>query len=560
MTRHARPPFLLSLLLLLLAGPALAQQPKPPTPAEPKPLEALAGRPDVQATDVSGDLLGAVFESKGNGIALRPPKDTKAVRRIGARDAVEFVDDKRNWTLKLSKMVLPEKASLTEWRDATGTVIPGVLEGTVKRLKEELPDAEVLRQDKITIADADVGMIALRYTKNLQSLLSQQAIVQRSERIYYMLTLTTPGAPTGSKDEVAAGIERPAVETFRQVVDSVKLLDSDAVRADQDARLFRTRGLLVNLTPTKLRETLKPQQWLRILKNGKDVGYTYIEEKTITKGAQENVEIRIRSRVLPDANTQTDVGSILYASMDLRHEDWSTLGETVNLKQRAAVKDYKPPQLAEFGISDRRTVAGQGDVYTLQVQYDSATGRIEPVLRDLPPFYLPQAISHMLPRLVPTDEPKTYLFATYVPDQRELMMRYIDVQDARKVKFNGQLVRATPVLDRLGLEGPVTTHYISTDRVWLGSESKDTGITVVPSDEETLLKLWKDANLTRPEPPPVRKNNASATSDAAADASADNGPNSRNSKQNKGQGSSANDGNTPKRPTQPRMGLQRPRR
>src|SRR3954466_4347635 len=104
---------------------AQAQQPKQPAEAaaapnpaatDPKPLEILADRPDVDAGSVSGDVLGPVFESKGNGISLRPPKDAKPVRRLGTRDAVEFMDTKREWTLKLSKMVLPEKADLVEWR------------------------------------------------------------------------------------------------------------------------------------------------------------------------------------------------------------------------------------------------------------------------------------------------------------------------------------------------------------------------------------------------------------------------------------------------------------
>jgi hypothetical protein len=195
------------------------------------------------------------------------------------------------------------------------------------------------------------------------------------------------------------------------------------------------------------------------------------------------------------------------------------------------------------------------------VQYEANTARIEPVLRDLPPFYMPQAISHILTRLLPVGEAKTYLFATYVPDQRELMMRYIDVQDQRKVEFNGQLVRATPVLDRLGLEGPAKTHYLSSDRVWLGSESKDTGITIVPSDEETLLKLWKDANLTTPQLAPAHHNGAAAaTADAPADTAASGATNAHNSKSGKAAGTSATGQDGDGRPAQPRMGLQRPRR
>ena len=36
------------------------------------------------------------------------------------------------------------------------------------------------------------------------------------------------------------------------------------------------------------------------------------------------------------------------------------------------------------------------------------------------------------------------------------------------------------------------------DGKYLGSKNADTGITILPSDEATLLGIWKDAELTRP--------------------------------------------------------------
>jgi hypothetical protein len=422
----------------------------------------------------------------------------------------------------VSKIVLPKPGSLTETRDAHGTVQPGLLEFTAKRLKEERPAAEIIRQDKINIADADVGILVLRYTQNLKSQLTQQAIIQRNAQIYYLLALETPGAGKGGKEVAGTETERLAVETFHGILDSVKLLDDAEVRDDQNSRLIRTRGLLVNLTQTKLRESLIPKQWTRIQKGGKDIGYAYYEEKTLVKGAQENLEIRTRSRIMPGNDAQNDVGSILHSSVDLRHEDWSTVTQTSNTKLRAAKKDYKPPQIAEFGVSDRRTVQGQGDVFSLQVIYEATDARNEPVVRELPPFYLPQAVSHLLPRLVPMGMDKTFMFAVYVPETREVMARYIDVHAPQKVQFNNQVVRATLVDDKIGLEGPVTTHYFSSDHTWLGSENKATGTTVLPSDEKTLLALWKDAILAAPEAP-ERPPGAGAAQPAApaADASGD---------------------------------------
>lgn len=512
MTRHRRSlvrnAAQVGLAIILLASAAIAQ--------EKKPTNILPGRPDADP-DTTADLLGAVFESKGQGIALRPPAGSTPIRRVGAQDFIEFVDEGRGWTLKISKIKLEKDATLTAKPDAHGVLQPGLLEFTAKRLKEEIPDAEFVRQDKVNIADADVGVLALRYTKNLKPLLSQQAIIQRTERMYYLLALTTPGAPTGGKEKVAASTtERLAAETFRQILDSVRLLDLSAVRDDQNKRLFSTRALLLNLQPGRIRDTLlKPaegeefgKQWLRIQKKGKDIGYTFQMERTAIKGGQEGVEIRLRSRLMTSPDVRVDAGSINHSSLDMHHEDWSTLSEFINLKQlEKQGKAYKAPQIAEFGVSDKRAVPGQGDVYKLQVLFESTTGeRLDPVDRALPPFYLPQAISYLLPRLLPTNEPKSFMFMVYVPDTREVVMRYIDVQAARKIEFNHQSVRAIPIDDRIGLEGSVTTHYLSGDHIWLGSENKETGLSIVPSDEKTLLNIWKDANLTQPEAPQQQNN------------------------------------------------------
>ena len=118
--------------------------------------------------------------------------------------------------------------------------------------------------------------------------------------------------------------------------------------------------------------------------------------------------------------------------------------------------------------------------------------------QSIPDYYLPQAVSHLLPRLLPLDQPKKYVFAVYVPDVRKVMHRYVDVGEEKKVDLGGATVRAIPIADRVGVEGSVTTHYMGRDGKYLGSENADTGITILPSDEATLLGIWKDAELTRP--------------------------------------------------------------
>lgn len=501
------------------APSAPAASPAPAASDRAKPSDILVDRPDIDPA-LLGQLLGDEYESKGQGIALRPPKDSVPVRRPGAADFIEFVNPDKGWTLKISKIKLQADGSLTQVRDRQGNLQPGMLEHTATRLKEELPDAEFLRQEKIRIGAGPVGMLVLRHSRNLKPLLSQQAILERNLREYYLIALTTPGAGKGAQD--AGPGERLAVETFSQILDSVRLLDGEDLRAEQDARLFATRSVMLRFKPDRIRAALVKERWTRVLKNGKDVGYAIIRERVPSaRDRREGVEIAIRSRMLPNPGLQVDSGSIMYATMDMRHEDWRTLTEYVNVKQRDAQKDYTPPQIAEFGVSDRRSVPGHADDYTLSVIFESTQEQVEPVTRPLPPFYLPQAFAHLLPRLLPLNEPKAFLFTSWVPESREVILRYVDVRDSKRVDFNGELVRCVPVEERIGLEGSVTTHYVSHDGQWLGSENKDAGIKVVPTTEEALKKLWKDVVLDDPEVPARDRLQASgppspANDDAAA--------------------------------------------
>jgi hypothetical protein len=79
-----------------------------------------------------------------------------------------------------------------------------------------------------------------------------------------------------------------------------------------------------------------------------------------------------------------------------------------------------------------------------------------------------------------------------------VMSRYVEVGDEGDFDFAGQKIHAVPVTDRLGWRGSVTTHYMTRDGRYLGSENKDTHTVVIPTDAATLLSIWREANLTQP--------------------------------------------------------------
>ena len=497
------------LCVFVLSGGASAQTASASEPSAPEPIAALAGRPDAEGQE----LLGGKYENPAAGIAFLTPTNCKQIKGNGGDEIVRFVNEQRKWELAAVKSTSAEPLPLTAGDDAAAKGRMGLLELSAARLKQASPTIEIVRQDRINLGESDAAMIAARYTTGSQRKLLQQAIIQANDQLYYTLTMTSPASATEKGADSNDPAETDAVNAFKQVLDSVKLLDRGEIKEDQNQRLFRTRALFVNLTADRIKKSLVHEQWMRLIRDGKDIGYTYTVEEPDTAAGPDGVKIGIRSRSYPDSNTQVD-GETWYAvSGDRRHENWSNLVWVQSISKKTS------DLVTELGSSDmvsKRVVVGQPpfpkgqnppvqvvDVYTLNVQTIAKQASAAPLQQDLPPWYLPQALSHLLPRLLPVRSPKTFMFAVYVGDNRKVMHRYVDVGAEQTIDWNGRQVRAVPITDRITLEGSPTVHYMSPEGKYLGSINKDSHVTVLPSDAATLQTIWANkADLSRPKPAP----------------------------------------------------------
>jgi hypothetical protein len=495
-------------------------------PTKPDAVTAVQGRPDA----VGEELLGGTFQSPVAGIAFHVPAGCTQAKAT-ADQVARFVNEKTGWELictrNSSAQPMPLVGRSLDTPAATGAKTPeeiarqeaknkvGLLNVVAGRLKQTHPGADVVREEAVDAGEYQMGLLVARVTLVGSRKLFQQALIQANDQLYYSLTLTTPAAKDAKGADSDDAGEKVAAETFRQILDTVKLLDRTQVKADQNERLYRTRALFTTFNASKLRDTLIPEQWMRLIREGKDIGYTYVVEEPDVAGKTEGIKVGIRSRSYPDADTQVDGETWFIVTSDRRHENWSNLVWIQNLKKKTA------DQVVEIGSSDRSTrrqadadaqlLNPDGkkdpkvaiyDTYELNVQTIAKGGNDEPIKRSLPPFYLPQAIGHLLPRLLPIREPKTYLFATYVGDRREVMMRYVDVATEKEVDLAGQKLRAVPITDRLGIEGSPTIHYVDpASGKYLGSVNNESKLIVLPTDKEFLQKKWAGADLSRPRTP-----------------------------------------------------------
>src|SRR5262249_50361456 len=192
----------------------------------------------------------------------------------------------------------------------------------------------------------------IRYTIEGKRRLSQQAIIRTTRNLYYLLTFTTPA---GNADDTTTfdPQEVLAADVFARMVDSVRLLDRSAIKEDQDNRLYSTHALvLLDWKGEKFRKLpLVNEQWIRIIKNGRDIGYSYVTEdqaggvpRPLTRAEMDagkreldiakpgdGILIGVRTRMVEDklrsnrtiGPIQTDVSAWLFVSADRKHEDFS---------------------------------------------------------------------------------------------------------------------------------------------------------------------------------------------------------------------------------------------
>jgi len=500
------------------------------------PSAILPGRPDVEPP--ASGRLGLVFDDPAAGIAFSPPAGAKEIRGAPGDVIVRYVDDDRHWNLTVSKMTFDRPTRLSNpgaanpAPDAMKTS-KGILDLLADKLKAEAPTAEILRQDVITVAGGDVGMLAARYTVAPQTNLTQQAIFKADDQNFYLFNLTTPAPRTG---ELGTDPNvQTAVGTFTDMLDTVRLIEQTSVREDQDERLMHTRTLFVNFTPEKIKAALVKEQWLRLMRDGRDVGYSYVVEdvgrdlprpgqkESEFTGGDEGALIGVRSRTVPKPGVQVDSESWMWVSFDRKHEKWSNStfidnGKDASGKPRidhvgdVGSTDEEAVTVFDKGLLNHPEQIGPGkddvdknqppfrrtEVYKLNAEQFGKDKSTEPFVQQLPVFYIPEALAHLLPRLVPRKGAEKYMFASYVADKRSVMARYVDVGLEQEATLGGQRITAIPVRDRIGLEGSATTHYVSATGQYLGSVNTDSKVEILPSDAATLEQIWKSVDLTRP--------------------------------------------------------------
>lgn len=475
-------------------------------------------------------------------ISFQPFKDAKQIDRAVPSDLLRFANDKKGWSLVFDRAELPSPIPLRDTHSSSGPDQPGYLTAAVNLIRSNDPAADILRTDILDTGKLKIGLIVAHVRVQGKHSLMQQALIEITPKLYYSIVMH---APAPERDLDKSENVREAAEVFKAIVDSIEPVDLSAIRQDQDERLFRTRALFVNWTRNVVLSALRPEQFLRFLRQNdqgqwEDIGYAYTVEEPanglprsgatqvpVPPESAEGFRIGMRMRSMPEPGKTVDVESWMYVSFDRRHEVWSNtslmrnpgassarerevwvteVGASDVEKQRVFDRDLRAGDFKEVDQMNRQrnekdpefVPFREVEKYKLLVRTESRHAVAPPLQRELPPFYLPQAFGTLLPRLLPLKTPTGYLFATYNSDNRQVMLRYVDVGLEQTVSLNDKTYLAIPITERIGSDGPRTVHYLSPEGEYLGSVNEQMKIQILPTTRQELLRLWKDANLTKP--------------------------------------------------------------
>ncbi|MDP9174726.1 MAG: hypothetical protein M3O30_12785 [Planctomycetota bacterium] len=503
----------------------------------------------TQPATVATDMLGPRYAAKAYGLEFRAPANCTEIDKPSPDILVEFDrTDEPAMQLKVWRTHLQQSLPLSTHKDQFGQQQDGVLEKTINNIRNNTPSTQLLRNEVINVGRVKVGMIGVRYlSATQQRRYTQQAIFEApnaQNRLYYFFELNSPAKPAAEPDDIENPAERLAYQTFQQVVDSVVLLDRKDVLQDQTDRLFRTRALFKATWPGAqyqvLRSALTTEQYLRVIRGGKDVGYSYVVEEFQEKPKsmdESMVRVGVRSRFVPQTGVQWDTQSWMSSTLDRKHEVWSTVAQCTDPKgtvvdgylqlgatdERDKAVAIVAPQSADGALGASRGDQGNVNlesVRELQVTTTHRNNQLDPFKQQTPIFYVPQAYNYLLPRLLPLNRPTTYMFATFIAASPEevnrgisgrVMARYMDVLPVTDVTFNGQNYHAVEITDRVGLDGDPTEIYYTPDGRFIGTSHAYTqdGVSakemVLPTDVPTLQRLWGRPDLTRPQEPALAK-------------------------------------------------------
>ena len=345
-------------------------------------------------------LLGTKrWREHSHGVSLLPPLGSRLISQT-ADDAITRIVGDTGYSINL----YIKKSSVD-------LAIQSLIPKAIHQLGSVYPSAIILQQNALHLRGRPGAVIYFKIPdKKRGDWVMGQAFIQLDPRTFVMLKLEADHQRFQEVQEV-----------YEAVVHSVEVQDPKELDQQRAQQISNGQAWLKQLTPARLRQTIRPEEWLRIVENNQDIGYMCIKNKTDASMGLPGVRIDIQTRIFLGPNIY-DSTSNFFASDDGTQEFWSIRTTARPTQPALAKKNNVPPNInswAETGVRSNNKI-------TVSLERPSGVEKHE--WQQPPQGYLSQIKVHLLERLVGNQEHEAMGFYAYHPNSQKIVYRTASVQ------------------------------------------------------------------------------------------------------------------------------------
>jgi len=347
-------------------------------------------------------LLGTQrWREHSHGISLLPPLGSRLISQTADDAIMQIVGDTGyiiNMYIKKSSVDLD---------------IPAITPKAIHQLGAVYPSAIILDQNTLQFQGRPGVVLYFKIPdKKRGDWVMGQTFIQLNPRTFVMLKLEV--------DDPRFQEVQKIYEAVIHSIDVQNPKELDQLRAQE---ISNGQARLKQFTPARLRQAIRPEEWLRIVENNQDVGYMCIKNKTDTSMGLPGVRVDIQTRFFLGRNTY-DSTSNFFASDNGTQEFWSIRTTIRPIQPALAQKANAPPNInswAETGVRSNHKI-------TVSLERPSGIDKHE--WQQPPQGYLSQIKVHLLDRLLGNPESQTMGFYAYHPNSQKIVYRTTSVETA----------------------------------------------------------------------------------------------------------------------------------
>ncbi len=382
-----------------------------------EPTSQPGSQPASQPGAPAGVQLGKRYFNLAESYSLCPPAEANRVQqRLASRTVTWTAIDRTRgglaWVLAAARVPTP----------LTTEQLAGFVEEARKGALQDKVAAESCRV--ITAAGRPaIDLCGVRTDR--KGTWTREVFVLAEEGEFLTLTILGPAAK-----------RQKLLAVHQAVLDSLELLDRQALAARREANLAAGRELLGALTAERLPELIEPEdRWMLILRDGQVEGFMAARDRCAEIDGRAGVEGRAWMRVTQPDGTVQRVEVVSFAAADRSVERWTA---TV----RATAVDQETGQPRDQVLVVR--LAKQGPSIELSETLDGEEGSpAQMVLGEaMDRSYLPMVMQPMVQRLADLRTAASYAFAAFAPRANELDVHTFTVVGPEEIDWDGQKVQA----------------------------------------------------------------------------------------------------------------------